>query len=191
MLRLQEECKGLASPATSICILHSAVLMPSCHSSTFCCSLSQNILTFHRTAQVFVPPSSSTHQILLPVPFWLHSNGNAYVINFSVVICIYVQLNTCHLLWSVCVFVYGYFKWQACNRNMVESLSDIIFSWQSSFFWIERNMNNQRRSKKNQESVWLTKYMVNSVCVWQMRIVVLPSLLTFLVTNHCEPGKAV
>jgi len=43
---------------------------------------------FHRTAQVFVPPTSSTHLIHLPVPFWLHSNGNTCVINFSVVICI-------------------------------------------------------------------------------------------------------
>lgn len=147
MLRLQEHCKSLASPATSICVLHPAVLIPSCHNSTFCCGLGQDILTYHRTAQVFVPPSSM-HLIFLPVPFWLHSNGNACVINFSVVIYIYVQLYTCHLLWSVCVFVYGYFKWQACNWNMVESLSDIIFSWQSSCFWIERYMNNQRRSKK-------------------------------------------
>lgn len=138
MLRLQEECKGLASSATSICLLHSAVLMPSCYHSTFCCGLGQDILTFHSTAQVFVPPTSSTHLILRPVPFWLHSNGNTCVNNFSVVICIYVWLNTCHLLWSVCVFVYDYFKWQACNINMVESLSDIPFSWQSSCFWIER-----------------------------------------------------
>jgi len=29
--------------------------------------------------------------------------------------------------------------------NMVESLSDIPFSWHSSCFWIERYTNNQRR----------------------------------------------
>jgi len=92
------KCNGLASSATSICLLHSAVLMPTCHHSTFCCGLGQDILTFHRTAQVFVPPTSSTHLILLPVPFWLHSNGNACVNNFSVLICNYVRLNTCHLL---------------------------------------------------------------------------------------------
>jgi hypothetical protein len=41
-----------------------------------------------------------------PCTFWLHSIGNACVNNFSVVICIYVCLNTCHLLWSVCVFLF-------------------------------------------------------------------------------------
>jgi hypothetical protein len=137
----------------------------SCHNSIFCCGLGQDILTFHRTAQVFVSPTWSTHLILLPVPFWLHSNGYACVNSFSVVICIYVRLNTFYLLWSVCVFVYGYFKWPACNMNMVESLSDLPFSWQSSCFWIERYTNNQRRSKKNQDSVWLKTDMVNTVCV--------------------------
>jgi hypothetical protein len=163
MLRLQEECNGLAWPHQLFPFAY-AFLPPFCillwlgpghpDLSQNCTSVSVCVSTW------------STHLILLPVPFWLHSNGYACVNSFSVVICIYVRLNTCYLLWLGCISIYGYFKWQACNMNMVESLSYLPFSWQSSCFWIKRYTNNQRRSKKIQDSMWLKiTWLTLCVCV--------------------------